>query len=197
MTRTVTVLLSGALLAGWAAPALAHVTAEDPSVPKDSESEITFMVPVEEGGHTHAKAMHAMHEGHEEPGGENQGEPSQVYNQEVTISVPRGFEVLSCDKTADWDCTATPAKGSSHTGMASGGTIDFTRVTKQGTTMDHLSFTVHTPMNRGTFNFPTTQKLSDGDETDWNSDGVTGKNPAPRIQVTDEKADEGHEADHK
>jgi uncharacterized protein YcnI len=196
MKRTVTVLLSGALLAGWAAPALAHVTAEDPSVPKDSESEMTFMVPVEEGGHTHAKAMHAMHEGHE-AGGENQGEPSKVYNQEVTISVPRGFEVISCDKTADWDCTATPAKGSSHAGMAPGGTIDFTRVTKQGTTMDHLSFTVHTPMNRGTFSFPTTQKLSDGDETDWNSDGVTGKNPAPRIQVTDEKADEGHDADHK
>ena len=192
MKRTVTVLLSGALLAGWAAPALAHVTAEDPSVPKDSESEITFMVPVEEGGHTHASAMHAMHEGHEEPGGgENQGQPSKVYSQEVTISVPRGFEVISCDKTADWDCKAMADKGSSHAGQAPGGTITFTRVTKSGTTMDHLSFTVHTPDHIGTYSFPTTQKLSDGGETDWNSDGVTGKNPAPRIQVTDEKkADE-------
>jgi uncharacterized protein YcnI len=186
MNRKITVLLGAALLSGWAVPAWAHVTAENPSVPKDSESEITFSVPVEEGGHTHAKSVRAMHEGHEEPGAhENQGQPSEVYNQEVTISVPRSFEVLGCDKTADWDCNAEPAKGSSHSGQAPGGTITFTRVTKSGTTMDHLRFAVHTPVNRGTFSFPTTQKLSDGDETDWNSDGVTGKNPAPRIQVTD------------
>ena len=197
MKRKVTVLLGTALLVGWAVPAWAHVTAEDPSVPKDSETEITFSVPVEEGGHGDAKAMHAMHEGHEEPGGENAGEPSKVYNQEVTISVPRQFEVMSCDKTADWDCTAEPAKGSSHSGQAPGGTITFTRVTKSGTTMDHLSFTVHTPVNRGTYGFPTTQKLSDGDETDWNGDGVTNKNPAPTVQVTDEAAGGGHDAPHK
>ena len=185
MKRTVVALLGGALLAGWMAPAWAHVTPEDPSVPKDAETEITFMVPVEEGAHTHAKSVHAMHEGHDE-GGENTGQPSEVYNSEVTISVPRGFEVISCDKSADWDCQATPAKGSSHGGMAPGGTITFTRVTKKGTTMDHLPFTVHTPASKGTFAFPTRQTLSDGDETDWNSDGVTGKNPAPRIQVTDE-----------
>jgi uncharacterized protein YcnI len=185
MKRTMTVLMGGALLAGWAVPASAHVTAEDPSVPKDSETEITFMVPVEEGGHSHTKAMHAMHEGHE--GGENQGQPSEVYNQEVTISVPRGFEVLGCEKTADWDCKAEATRGSSHAGMAPGGTVTFTRVTKSGTDMDHLSFTVHTPVHVGTYSFPTTQKLSDGDETDWNSDGVTGKNPAPRIEVTDEE----------
>ena len=34
--------------------------------------------------------------------------------------------------------------------------------------MDHLSFTVHTPAHKGTYSLPTTQKLSDGDETDWN-----------------------------
>jgi len=197
MKRTVIALLGGALLVGWAAPAWAHVTAEDPSVPKDSETEITFMVPVEEGGHTHGNSVRAMHEGHEEPGGENAGEPSKVYNQEVTISVPRQFEVMSCDKTADWDCTAEPAKGSSHSGQAPGGTITFTRVTKSGTTMDHLSFTVHTPVNRGTYRFPTTQKLSDGDETDWNGDGVTSKNPAPTVQVVDEPAGEGHDAGHE
>ena len=185
MKRKVTVLLGTALLVGWAVPAWAHVTAEDPSVPKDSETEITFSVPVEEGGHGGAKAMHAMHEGHEEPGGENAGEPSKVYNQEVTISVPRQFEVMSCDKTADWDCTAEPAKGSSHSGQAPGGTVTFTRVTKSGTTMDHLSFTVHTPVNRGTYRFPTTQKLSDGDENDWNGDGVTSKNPALVNSVID------------
>ena len=195
MKRGVTVLLGGALLSAWAVPAFAHVTAEDPSVPKDSEAEITFMVPVEEGGHHDAKAMHAMHEGHE-AGGENQGQPSKVYNQEVTISVPRGFEVLGCDKTAEWDCKAVPAKGSSHAGQAPGGTVTFTRVTKSGTDMDHLSFTVHTPVHIGTYSFPTTQKLSDGDETDWNSDGVTGKNPAPRVQVTDEASGGGEAAHH-
>ena len=142
--------------------------------------------------------MHAMHEGHDEPGaGENQGQPSKVYNQEVTISVPRQFEVISCDKTADWDCTSEPAKGSAHAGRAPGGTITFTRVTKSGTTMDHLSFTVHTPMNRGTYGFPTTQKLSDGDETQWNGGGVTAKNPAPTVQVTDQAAGEGHDSGHK
>jgi uncharacterized protein YcnI len=196
MKRTVIALLGGALLAGWVAPAWAHVTAEDPSVPKDSETEITFSVPVEAGGHTQAKSVHAMHEGHDEGGG-NAGQPSAVYNTEVTISVPRGFEVVDCDKSADWDCKAAPAKEDPHAGMAPGGTVTFTRVTKQGTTMDHLPFTVHTPAGKGTFSFPTTQKMSDGTEKDWNSDGVTGKNPAPRIQVTDEAADEGHDADHK
>ena len=199
MNRKITVLLGTALLAGWAVPAWAHVTAEDPSVPKDSETEITFSVPVEEGGHTHASSVRAMHEGHDEPGrGENQGQPSEVYNQQVTISVPRQFDVLSCDTTADWDCKAEPAKGSAHWGHVGGGTVTFTRVTKSGTTMDHLSFTVHTPVNRGTYRFPTSQKLSDGDETDWSGDGVTTKNPAPTVQVTDEApAEPGHDADHK
>lgn len=200
MKRKITVLAVGAaMLAGWALPAHAHVTAEDPSVAKDTETEITFSVPVEEEDHhdAQAKSVRAMHEGHDEPGSENQGEPSAVYNQEVTISVPRQFEVLSCDKTADWDCRAEPARGSAAAGQAPGGTITFTRVTKSGTTMDHLSFTVHTPMNKGTYRFPTTQKLSDGDETDWNGDGVTSKNPAPTIQVTDEAPDAGHGADHR
>jgi uncharacterized protein YcnI len=196
MKAKITVLLGTALLAGWAMPAWGHVTAEDPSVPKDSETEITFSVPVEDGG-GHAKAMHAMHEGEKPGAGENKGQPSKVYNQEVTISVPRQFEVLACDKTADWDCSAVPAKGSSHSGQAPGGTVTFTRVTKSGTTMDHLSFTVHTPVNRGTYRFPTTQKLSDGDETDWNGDGVTTKNPAPNVQVTDQAAGGGHDAGHK
>jgi hypothetical protein len=40
-------------------------------------------------------------------------------------------------------------------------------------------------MNRGTYSFPTKQKLSDGDETDWKGDGVTSKNPSPTVQVTD------------
>jgi uncharacterized protein YcnI len=199
MNRKITVLLGTVLLAGWAGPVWAHVTAEDPSVPKDSETEITFSVPVEEGGHTHANSVRAMHEGHDEPGaGENQGQPSAVYNEEVTISVPRQFEVLGCDKTGDWDCKAEPAKGSSHSGQAPGGTVTFTRLTKSGTTMDHLSFTVHTPVNRGTYRFPTSQKLSDGDEIDWNGDGGTStQHPAPTVQVTDEAAGPGPDADHK
>ena len=200
MRGKVAVLAAGAaMLAGWALPAHAHVTAEDPSVGKDTETEITFSVPVEEAHHQDAKAksLRAMHEGHDEPGAENPGEPSKVYNQEVTISVPRQFEVISCDKTPDWDCKAQPARGSSAGGQAPGGTITFTRVTKSGTTMDHLSFTVHPPMNRGTYRFPTTQKLSDGDETDWNGDGVTSPNPAPTIQVTDEAAGGGHDAGQK
>src|SRR5437763_2023842 len=201
MRGKITALLGAALMAGWVAPAWAHVTAENPSVPKDADAEITFMVPVEEGGHSHAMhAMHAMHEGHDAPGaGENQGEPSDVYNQEVTISVPRGFNVLSCDKSADWDCSAEAAKGSSHAGGPAGGTITFSRVTRSGTTMDHLSFRVHTPVHRGTYPFPTTQKTSDGDEIKWNSDGRTGKNPAPTVQVTDPAAgaDERHDTGHK
>jgi uncharacterized protein YcnI len=197
MNRKITVMLGVVLLAGWAGPAWAHVTAEDPSVPKDSETEITFSVPVEEGGHTHAKSVRAMHEGEEPGAGENKGEPSAVYNEEVTISIPRQFEVISCDKTAEWDCKAEPTKGSSHSGQAPGGTVTFTRLTKSGTTMDHLSFTVHTPANKGTYRLPTSQKLSDGDETDWNGDGVTSEHPAPTVQVTDEAAESSHDADHK
>ncbi len=182
MNRKLTVLLGTAMLAaGWVAPALAHVTAEDPSVPKDSETEITFSVPVEE--HGHAKAMHAMHEGEEH----EKGEPSKVYNQEVTIEVPRGFEVLSCDQSAEWKCAAEPAKGSPSAGQAHGGTITFTRVTKSGSSMDHLTFTVHTPTHIGTYSFPTTQKLSDGDETEWRGGGDTTDSPAPTVKVVDEE----------
>jgi len=191
MKRTVSVLLGTAMLAGWAGAAWAHVTAEDPSVPKDSEAEITFSVPVEEGGHGHAKAMHAMHEGERE----SAGQPSSVYNQEVTIEVPRGFEVLSCDQTADWKCTAEPAQGSPASGQAPGGTITFTRVTKSGTDQDHLSFTVHTPVHIGTYSFPTTQKLSDGDETEWRGGGGTTDTPAPTVQVVDEQPRHGHDDD--
>jgi len=183
MQKKLTVLLGAAMLAGgWIAPAWAHVSAEDPSVPKDAETEITFSVPVEEHGHT--KAMHAMHEDGEKA---EKGEPAKVYNQEVTIEVPRGFEVLSCDKTADWDCKAEPAKGSPSAGQAHGGTITFTRVTKSGSSMDHLTFTVHTPTHIGTYSFPTTQKLSDGDEMEWRGGGETTESPAPTVKVVDEE----------
>ena len=192
MKRTLTVLAGAAMLAGWAVPARAHVTAEDPSVPKDSEVEITFSVPVE--GHAHTKGMHAMHEGE---AGENPGQPSKVYNEEVTIEVPRGFEVISCDETADWKCKAEPAKGSPAAGQAPGGTITFNRVTKSGTDMDHLPFTVHTPEHIGTYSFPTTQKLSDGDEKEWRGGGDTTDTPAPTVQVVDEESDKGPEAGHE
>jgi uncharacterized protein YcnI len=210
MKRTVSVLLGTALLTAWAGAAWAHVSAEDPSVPKDSEVEITFSVPVEEGGQGHAKAMHAMHAdgghesgghesgGHEgeEPGaGESSGQPSQVYNEEVTIEVPRGFEVMSCDETADWKCKAEPAKGSPAAGQAPGGTITFNRVTKSGTDMDHLSFTVHTPTHIGTYSFPTTQKLPNGEETEWRGGGGTTATPAPTVQVVDEARGKQSDAD--
>ena len=195
MKRSAMVLLGAAMLAGWAVPAWAHVTAEDPSVPKNSEAELTFSVPVEEHGHT--KGMHAMHEGENE----NKGQPSKVYNQEVTIEVPKSFEVVSCDETADWKCKAEPAKGSKAAGQAPGGTITFTRVTKSGTDMDHLSFTVHTPDHIGTYSFPTTQKLSDGDETEWRGGGDTTNKPAPTVQVVNDEGektpDAGRDHDHK
>jgi uncharacterized protein YcnI len=194
MKRTVTVLLSAAMLAAWAMPARAHVTAEDPSVPKDSEVEITFSVPVEEGGH--AKAMHAMHDGHDHGGGPARAEPGPAYNKEVTIDVPRGFEVLSCDETAEWKCTAEPTKSSDASGVAPGGTITFTRVTKSGPNMDHLSFTVHTPPQVGRYSFPTTQTTSDGEETDWRGDGITSENPSPIVQVVEEEGEPGPEAGH-
>jgi uncharacterized protein YcnI len=187
MKRTITVLFGTALLAGWAVPAFAHVSAEDPSVPKDSETEITFSVPVEESGHSHGmQAMHAHEDGDADKAGQPQGEPSKVYNEEVTIEVPRGFEVVSCDQTEDWKCEAAPNRGSDSSGMAHGGTITFNRVTKSGTSMDHLSFTVHTPAHQGTYSFPTTQKLSDGDEMEWRGGGPTTDHPAPTIQVVDE-----------
>jgi uncharacterized protein YcnI len=193
MNKKLTVLVGAAMLTGWAVPALAHVTAEDPSVPKDSETEITFSVPVEEHGHT--EGMHAMHEG-EHPGGEEKGQPSKVYNEEVTIEVPRGFEVMSCDQTVDWKCTAEPAKGSASSGQAHGGTVTFTRVTKSGTSMDHVTFTVHTPVHTGTYSFPTTQKLSDGDETEWRGGGETTNTPAPTVKVVNEEPEAGGDADH-
>lgn len=197
MKRTVSVLLGTAMLTGWAGVAWAHISAEDPSVPKDSEVEITFSVPVEEGGHGHAKAMHAMHEGEEPGAGESSGQPSSVYNEEVTIEVPRGFEVLSCDQTPDWKCEAEPAKGSPSSGQAHGGTITFTRVTKSGSDMDHLSFTVHTPVHIGTYSFPTTQKLSNGEETEWRGGGGTTSTPAPTVQVVDEgRGEKPSDADH-
>jgi uncharacterized protein YcnI len=190
MNRRTTVLLGAAVLASGAMPAWAHVTAEDPSVPKDSETEITLSVPVEEGGHTHAKSVRAMHEGHEEPA---TGEKSEVYNSKVTVDVPHGFEVISCDKQTDWDCSADPGHTFGAAGQPPGGTITFTRTSKEGTTMDHLSFTVHTPTHKGTYRLPTSQKLSNGDETDWNGDETTSAHPAPTLQVIDEESkDAGH-----
>ena len=62
--------------------------------------------------------------------------------------------------------------------------------------MDHLSFTVHTPTHTGTYSFPTTQKLSDGDETEWRGDGVTSEHPSPTVKVVDEEGAKGPDADH-
>jgi len=190
MKRTVTVLLSAAMLAAWAVPASAHVTAEDPSVPKDSDAELTFSVPVEEGGH---KDVHAMHGGPEK---KYDAEPGRAYNKEVSIEVPRGFEVLSCDQTADWKCEAEPAEGSDASGVAPGGTITFTRVPKSGGDMDHLSFTVHTPRQVGRYSFPTTVWTSDGEATEWRGDGVTSENPSPIVQVVDEDGGQSPEGGH-
>jgi uncharacterized protein YcnI len=183
MKRKISVLLGAAVLTGWAVPAWGEVSAETSSVPKDSEAEITFSVPV--GEETHAQEMRAM-----DHGGHKGAEPSAVYNEEVTIEVPRGFEVVSCDQTADWKCEAEPNKGSPSAGQAHGGTVTFTRVTKSGTNEDQVSFTVHTPTNQGTYSFPTTQKLSDGDEKEWNGDGVTSENKAPTVQVVDGKGED-------
>lgn len=195
MKRAVTVLFSAAALAGWIVPAWGEVSAEDPTVPKDADAEITFVVPAgEEGGH--AKAMQAMDHPQKPGPGAGQGEPSQVYNEEVTIDVPRGFEVLSCDQTTEWKCEAEPTEGSEAAGQAPGGTITFTRVTKSGTNMDHLSFTVHTPTQVGRYSFPTTQKTSNGEETEWRGDGITSKNRSPIVQVVDEEGEKGPDAGH-
>ncbi len=191
MKRTATVLLGTAMLAAWAVPASAHVTAEDPSVPKDSDVKITFSVAVEEDGH---KAMHAMSGGGPEK--KYDPEPGPVYNKEVAIEVPRGFEVLSCDQTPDWKCEAEPTKGSDAAGVPPGGTITFIRVTKSGTDMDHLSFTVHTPPQVGRYSFPTTVWTSDGEVTEWRGDGITSKNPSPIVQVVDEETQDGTDAGH-
>ena len=194
MNRTTTVLLGAAALVGWAVPAWGEVSAKDPTVPKDAESEITFVVPVgEDGGQS--KAMRAMDHPQKPGPGTEEGKPSAVYNQKVEIEVPRGFEVVSCDQTADWKCEAAPNEGSPSAGQAHGGTITFTRVTGSGSSMDHLSFTVRTPDHIGTYHFPTTQTLSDGEETDWKGDGVTSEHPAPTVKVVDEDndADPGHE----
>ena len=153
-------------------------------------------MPVEEEGHTHG--MHAMHEGEKPAAGESKEEPSKVHNQKVEIEVPRGFEVVSCDQTGDWKCEAEPNEGSPSAGQAHGGTVTFTRVTKSGSSMDHLSFTVHTPSHIGTYHFPTSQTLSDGDETEWKGDGVTSEHRAPTVKVVDDDSDDadpGH--DHK
>jgi len=191
MKRTLLVMLSAAMLAGWALPASAHVTAEDPSVPKDSDAGITFSVPVEEGGH---KDMRAMSGGGPEK--KYDREPGRAYNKEVSIEVPRGFDVLSCEQTADWKCEAEPNKGSEAAGQAHGGTITFIRVTTSGTGMDHLSFTVHTPTHVGRYSFPTTQWTSDGEVTEWRGDGITSKNPSPIVQVVEEETENGREARH-
>ena len=160
-----------------------------PIGPKDSETEITLSVPVEEGGHTHANCVRAMHEGHDEPGaGENQGQPSAVYNEEVDVAVPRQFEVLGCDKTADWDCKAEPAKGAA-LGQAPGGTITFTRLTKSGTTMDHLS--LHRPHAGQQGHLPPPDEPEAvrrrRDRLERRRHDVD-QNPAPTVQVTDEAA---------
>jgi hypothetical protein len=54
MKRRLTVLLGAAMLAGWAVPAWAHVTAEDPSVPKvTSKNPAPTVQIVDESGEKH------------------------------------------------------------------------------------------------------------------------------------------------
>jgi uncharacterized protein YcnI len=181
MFRKIAVLGVAAAMLLSAAPAWGHVTAEDPSVPKDSDQKITLSVPVEGGTEGDADAgnghMHAMHE----EGGDKGG--AGAFNVQVVVRVPDAFAVLSCEATAMWDCSVTPGSDSEKRPGASAGTpgqISFQRKSGPYEDQDHLSFTLHTPKDAGTYDLPTVQKQSDGAVHHW--DGGPQR-PAPSLQV--------------
>ena len=186
MFRKIAVLGGAAAVLLTAAPAWGHVTAEDPSVPKDSDQRVTLSVPVEAGGEGEGDAdhdhMHAMHEeGGDKAGAEKRG--AAVYNFRIVVRIPDAFAILSCEATAAWDCTVTPGSDPEKRPAASAGTpgqISFQRKSGPYEDQDHLSFTLHTPKEEGSYDLPTVQKQSDGKVYHWEGGPQT---PAPSLKV--------------
>ena len=180
MFRKIAVVGGAAAMLLTAVPAWGHVTAEDPSVPKDSDERVTLSVPVETGeGDADADSghMHAMHE----EGGDRGG--SGVHNVQVVVRIPDVFGLLSCEATATWDCSVSPGSDPDQRPAASAGTpgqITFQRKSGPFEDQDHLSFTVHTPKEKGTYELPTVQKQSDGSAHHWDGGAQT---PAPSLKV--------------
>jgi hypothetical protein len=182
MHRKIAVLGGAVATLLWAAPAWGHVTAEDPSVPKDSDQRITLSVPVEAGEEGHSEAGHDhMHAMHEEGSGK---EGAAVYNTYVVVRVPDTFAILSCEATAAWDCSVKPGSDPDSRPAASAGhpgEISFHRKAGPFTDQDHLSFSLHTPKDAGTYDLPTIQQQSDGTVHHWEGGPQT---PAPSLQVS-------------
>ena|SRR2546421_393112 len=96
---------------------------------------------------------------------------------------PDVFGLLSCEATATWDCSVSPGSDPDQRPAASAGTpgqITFQRKSGPFEDQDHLSFTVHTPKEKGTYELPTVQKQSDGSAHHWDGGAQT---PAPSLKV--------------
>lgn len=140
-----------------ALPAFGHASFDRGVVPADSEEGLTMRVPVEPP--------------------ENGGSPplADRHNTRVTIRIPAGFRVLSCENKPGWSCSVNPASGNVPYHLR------WTRSSGPPEQVDTFDFTVRTA-KPGRYRFETNQTYSDGTTAYWDGppDSPT---PAPELEV--------------
>jgi LPXTG-motif cell wall-anchored protein len=98
-----------------------------------------------------------------------------VYNVEVTVAMPAGWQPLSCQVKDTWTCELTTLDGRR--------VVHFVKSSGAPPAEDEtFGFSVHTATTVGSFSFPTVQKYSSAEIVRWISDPGT-EEPAPVLRT--------------
>lgn len=160
MRRRLLIPLTAAVsVAALAAPALAHVSVDQKSVPADTDQVLRFNVPVEPKDH-------------------ESGRPdlAERHNDKVTVEIPAGFTATACQAKPGWECKVRPAAGKTPHHVA------FTRTGEPFDAVDSFDVSVHTAPKAGDYPFEVNQTYSDGDAAHWDGP-ADSPSPAPVVQV--------------
>ena len=112
------------------------------------------------------------------------------HNEKVVVTYPAGFRVEGCSETTDYACTFTVDQitwtrrpGSTNFGLSM---INGLPVVSPAGTLSAAEFfeaSIRTPGIAATYQTPTLQVYSDGDEVNWNEADPEAPHPAPQLRV--------------
>jgi len=143
-------LVGGGVLVATIVPAFAHPSFGNlPSLPTNTDQPLKLEVP------------HELADG--------------VYNVNVKVQMPQGFQALECTPQPTWTCVIE--QGAQQV-------VNFTKNAGSAPDRDEdFDFKVRTASTVGSFPFKTLQKYSNGEDRSW-SDPPGGEYPAPVVKTT-------------
>lgn len=152
MRRSLVALGGAVALAAFgltAAPAGAHATFATSSVPVNSNQTLTMDVPHER--------------------------EDNVYNTQVVVAMPVGWQASSCASKATWTCSIGTQSGRQ--------VVKFVKNSGAPRAEDEsFTYAVHTASSVGSFAFPTLQTYSTGETVSWIGD-PSAPEPAPVLRT--------------